>query len=159
MPIAPLTLRCPSTKGAVAGFDRGAPAAGEGERGYTLLERMSARPTFDINGLWGGYSGEGSKTIIPAWAAAKFSTRLVPDQDFQEIERLVQSRTSSRLRRRRCRIDVKVIHGGAPALTPLDHPGIDWPLVPSRLASASRRSSNARADRCPSSRRSRPSSA
>ena len=46
----------------------------DGEPGYTLLERLSARPTFDINGVWGGYTGEGSKTIIPAWAAAKFST-------------------------------------------------------------------------------------
>jgi acetylornithine deacetylase/succinyl-diaminopimelate desuccinylase-like protein len=95
------------------------PAAGEGERGYTLLERMSARPTFDINGLWGGYSGEGSKTIIPAWAAAKFSTRLVPDQDFQEIERLVVAHLKA-IAPPTVRIDVKVIHGGAPALTPLD---------------------------------------
>ena len=61
----------------------------EGEPGYTLLERLSARPTFDINGVWGGYRGDGSKTIIPAFAAAKLSTRLVPDQDHREIEELM----------------------------------------------------------------------
>ena len=61
----------------------------DGEPGYTLLERLSARPTFDINGVWGGYQGEGSKTIIPAFAAAKLSTRLVPDQDHREIEELM----------------------------------------------------------------------
>ncbi len=97
----------------------GVPEAGRGEHGYTLLERMSARPTFDVNGLWGGYSGEGSKTIIPAWAAAKFSTRLVPDQDFQEIERLVVAHLKS-IAPSTVSVDVKVIHGGAPALTALD---------------------------------------
>ncbi|MGH2402138.1 MAG: M20/M25/M40 family metallo-hydrolase, partial [Candidatus Limnocylindria bacterium] len=60
--------------------ESGVPAPMEGERGHTLLERLSARPTFDIHGIWGGYTGEGAKTIIPAWAAAKISTRLVPDQ-------------------------------------------------------------------------------
>ena len=57
-----------------------------GERGWTLVERLSGRPTFDINGIWGGYQGEGSKTIIPGWAAAKLSTRLVPNQDPRKIE-------------------------------------------------------------------------
>jgi acetylornithine deacetylase/succinyl-diaminopimelate desuccinylase-like protein len=101
----------------------GVPAAGSGEHGHTLLERMSARPTFDVNGLWGGYSGEGSKTIIPAWAAAKFSTRLVPDQDFQEIERLVVEHLKS-IAPSTVTIEVKVIHGGAPALTALDAPAV-----------------------------------
>jgi len=64
----------------------------DGEPGSTLLERLSARPTFDINGLWGGYSGEGSKTIIPAFAGAKISSRLVPDQDHREIEQLMELR-------------------------------------------------------------------
>ena len=94
-----------------------------GERGYTTLERLSARPTFDINGIWGGYSGEGSKTIIPAWAAAKFSTRLVPDQDFTEIERLTVAHLKA-IAPPTVRVGVRVIHGGAPALTPLDHPGV-----------------------------------
>jgi acetylornithine deacetylase/succinyl-diaminopimelate desuccinylase-like protein len=102
----------------------GIPGVDEGERGYTTLERLSARPTLDINGLWGGYQGEGSKTIIPAWAAAKFSTRLVPDQDFEEIERLTVQHVKA-LAPSNVRVDVRVIHGGAPALTPLDHPGVE----------------------------------
>ncbi|HEX2193499.1 MAG TPA: dipeptidase [Candidatus Limnocylindria bacterium] len=93
----------------------------EGEPGYTLLERLSARPTFDINGLWGGYSGEGSKTIIPAFAAAKLSTRLVPDQDHREIERLMVEHLN-RIAPPTVKVEVKVIHGGQPAITPLDHP-------------------------------------
>jgi len=99
------------------------PALWDGETGYTLVERLSARPTFDINGIWGGYSGEGAKTIIPAWAAAKFSTRLVPDQDFHEIERMVVEHLKS-VAPPEVRTEVRVIHGGAPALTSLDHPAV-----------------------------------
>jgi len=95
----------------------------EGERGHTLLERLSARPTFDINGIYGGYQGDGAKTIIPAWAAAKISTRLVPDQDHREIEAMVKEHLES-LAPSTVRVEVRVIHGGAPAVTPLDHPGI-----------------------------------
>lgn len=68
----------------------GAPAAW-GEPGYTLMERTVARPTLDVNGLIGGYTGDGSKTIIPSMAHAKVSMRLVPDQDPREIERLFRS--------------------------------------------------------------------
>ena len=57
-----------------------------GEKGFSTLERRWARPTFDINGLWSGYQGEGAKTVLPAKAGAKFSCRLVPDQDPHEIE-------------------------------------------------------------------------
>jgi acetylornithine deacetylase/succinyl-diaminopimelate desuccinylase-like protein len=95
----------------------------DGETGYTLLERLSARPTFDINGLWGGYSGEGSKTIIPAFAAAKFSTRLVPEQDHTEIEQLMIDHLR-RIAPPTVELELKVVHGGQPALTPLDHPGV-----------------------------------
>ena len=56
-----------------------------GESGYSTLERRWARPTFDVNGLWGGYQGEGAKTVIPADVGAKFSFRLVPDQDPEKI--------------------------------------------------------------------------
>jgi acetylornithine deacetylase/succinyl-diaminopimelate desuccinylase-like protein len=101
----------------------GVPEPMEGERGHTLLERLSARPTFDVNGLWGGYSGEGSKTIIPAWAAAKISTRLVPDQDYRTIEQAMRAHLEA-IAPPTVRIEVKIIHGGAPVITPLDHPGI-----------------------------------
>ncbi|HEX7068648.1 MAG TPA: dipeptidase [Candidatus Limnocylindria bacterium] len=103
--------------------ETGVPQPMQGEAGYTLRERLSARPTFDINGLWGGYSGEGSKTIIPAWAAAKISTRLVPDQDHRKIERQVVDHLKA-IAPPTVRVEVKVIHGGAPAVTPLDHPGV-----------------------------------
>ena len=101
----------------------GVPAAMEGEHGHSLLERLSARPTFDINGIWGGYTGDGAKTIIPAWAAAKISTRLVPDQDYREIERSMKAHLES-IAPPTVRLEVRIVHGGAPVLTPLDHPGI-----------------------------------
>jgi acetylornithine deacetylase/succinyl-diaminopimelate desuccinylase-like protein len=62
----------------------GVDAAG-GEEGYTTLQRRWARPSLDVNGIWGGYQGEGSKTVLPAEAGAKFSFRLVPDQDAEKI--------------------------------------------------------------------------
>ena len=95
----------------------------DGEPGYTLLERLSARPTFDIDGLWGGYSGEGSKTIIPAFAGAKISCRLVPDQDHREIEQLMIDHLQS-IAPPTVRVEVKVVQGGQPLITPLDHPGV-----------------------------------
>src|SRR5215203_5846150 len=65
-----------------------------GEPGFTLLECMGVRPTLDVNGIWGGFTGEGSKTIIPAHAHAKVSCRLVPDQDgdriFEQFRAFVQ---------------------------------------------------------------------
>jgi succinyl-diaminopimelate desuccinylase len=63
-----------------------------GEEGYTPLERRWARPTFDINGLWSGYQGEGAKTVLPATAGAKFSFRLVPNQDPKKITAALQWR-------------------------------------------------------------------
>jgi acetylornithine deacetylase/succinyl-diaminopimelate desuccinylase-like protein len=95
----------------------------DGEPGYTLFERLSARPTFDINGLWGGYSSEGSKTIIPAFAGAKISCRLVPDQDHHEIERLLVDHLQ-RIAPPTVRVEVDVIQGGQPLITPLDHPAV-----------------------------------
>ena len=103
--------------------ETGVPASMDGEPAYTLLERLSARPTFDINGIWGGYTGEGAKTIIPAWAAAKISTRLVPNQDYRTIERAMKAHLEA-IAPPTVRVEVRVIHGGAPAITPLDHPGI-----------------------------------
>jgi succinyl-diaminopimelate desuccinylase len=86
-----------------------------GERGYTSWERRSARPTLEINGLTSGYQGEGSKTIVPAWARAKLTFRLVPDQDPVRITRDIV-----RHLKRRCpstvRMEVKVMHGAEPFL-------------------------------------------
>jgi acetylornithine deacetylase/succinyl-diaminopimelate desuccinylase-like protein len=82
----------------------------EGERGYTTLERRWARPTFEINGITGGYQGPGTKTIVPAWAEAKITCRLVPDQNPEKIERLV-----SQYLKRICPPSVKLTiirHGG-----------------------------------------------
>jgi acetylornithine deacetylase/succinyl-diaminopimelate desuccinylase-like protein len=95
----------------------------EGERGYTLLERMSGRPTFDINGLYGGFSGDGSKTIIPAWAAAKISCRLVPDQDHHQIAAAMEEHLR-RIAPPTVKVTVTTIQGGNPLITPLDHPAL-----------------------------------
>jgi len=61
-----------------------------GEAGFTTVERLWTRPTFELNGIWGGYQGEGAKTVIPSKAFAKFSTRLVPNQDPHKIAKLVE---------------------------------------------------------------------
>jgi len=61
-----------------------------GEKGFTTVERLWIRPTFELNGIWGGYQGEGAKTVIPSKAYAKFSTRLVPNQEPHKIARLVE---------------------------------------------------------------------
>ncbi len=95
----------------------------DGDQQYTLLERLSARPTFDVNGLWGGYSGEGSKTIIPAFAGAKISSRLVPDQDHREIEQLMVDHLRA-IAPPTVRVEVRVVQGGQPVITPLDHPAL-----------------------------------
>lgn len=68
----------------------GAPALW-GEKGYLAAERVGARPTLDVNGIYAGFTGKGSKTVIPAWAMAKISMRLVPDQDAKEIKILLES--------------------------------------------------------------------
>jgi acetylornithine deacetylase/succinyl-diaminopimelate desuccinylase-like protein len=72
-------------------FERAVGAPGyTGEEGYTTIERLWIRPTFELNGVWGGYQGEGAKTVIPSKAYAKFSTRLVPDQNPAKIAKLVE---------------------------------------------------------------------
>jgi len=61
-----------------------------GEKGFTIVEQLWTRPTLELNGIWGGYTGEGAKTVIPSKAYAKFSTRIVPNQDPAKIAKLVE---------------------------------------------------------------------
>lgn len=92
-----------------------------GEKGYSTLERVWARPTLDCNGIAGGFQGEGSKTIIPSRASAKITCRLVPDQDPEEIARLVGSYLE-KVAPPGVRVKVVVSHGGRPYLAPTGHP-------------------------------------
>jgi acetylornithine deacetylase/succinyl-diaminopimelate desuccinylase-like protein len=94
-----------------------------GEVGYSPLERLWARPTLDVHGLWGGFSGEGAKTVIPARAGAKLSCRLVPDQDPDRIAALVAAHLE-RLAPPGVRVAVQGLHGGRPVVTPLEHPAL-----------------------------------
>jgi acetylornithine deacetylase/succinyl-diaminopimelate desuccinylase-like protein len=93
-----------------------------GESGYTTPERGSIRPTLDVNGIWGGYTGEGAKTVIASQAFAKISMRLVPNQDPQEITRLFQQHFE-KIAPVGVRVKVTPHHGGQPAVTPLDSIG------------------------------------
>ena len=86
-----------------------------GERGFTSLEQRSARPTLEINGLTSGYQGEGSKTIIPAWARAKITCRLVPDQTPQRIASLLR-RHLKKLCPPTVRLEIETGHGAQPYL-------------------------------------------
>jgi len=86
-----------------------------GERGYTSVEQRSARPTLEINGLTSGYQGEGSKTIIPAWARAKITTRLVPNQTPARIAKLVRQHLQ-KLCPPTVRLKVELGHGAEPYL-------------------------------------------
>jgi acetylornithine deacetylase/succinyl-diaminopimelate desuccinylase-like protein len=90
-----------------------------GEAKYSTLERASIRPTLDVNGIWGGYTGEGAKTVLPSKAYAKISMRLVPGQDSAEITKLFTKHFKSLAPP--C-VDVKVenFHGGEPVVTPTD---------------------------------------
>ena len=92
-----------------------------GESGYTTLERVWARPTFEVNGLLSGFTGEGAKTVIPAVAMAKVSMRLVPDQDPDKIAQAVRGLRRRRSRRRPSRSKVTRMHGGKPWMTDFDN--------------------------------------
>jgi acetylornithine deacetylase/succinyl-diaminopimelate desuccinylase-like protein len=98
--------------------ETGAPAP-FGEKGYTNLERMWARPTMDVNGLWSGYDGEGAKTIIPAKAGAKVSMRLVPNQDPKKIAELFK-RHVEKIAPPGVKVTVTEMHGAAAVLVPRD---------------------------------------
>jgi acetylornithine deacetylase/succinyl-diaminopimelate desuccinylase-like protein len=90
-----------------------------GEKGYNTLERVSIRPTLDVNGIWGGYIGEGAKTVLPSKAHAKISMRLVPNQDPDKITELFSKHFTS-IAPQGVTVKVKPHHGGEPALTPTD---------------------------------------
>lgn len=94
-----------------------------GEIGFTTLERVSARPTLDLNGIYGGYTGEGAKTIIPSKATAKISMRLVPDQKPEDIIKKVEDHLKE-LAPPTVKVEIKKLHGGNPVLVPLESKGI-----------------------------------
>jgi acetylornithine deacetylase/succinyl-diaminopimelate desuccinylase-like protein len=94
-----------------------------GEKGYTTLERVWARPTFEINGMWSGFTGEGAKTVLPAKAHAKVSMRLVPDQDPAKISRLFNKHIR-KLAPGTVTVEVQDMHGALPALAPIDSPAV-----------------------------------
>jgi acetylornithine deacetylase/succinyl-diaminopimelate desuccinylase-like protein len=90
-----------------------------GETGYTVLERTGIRPTLDVNGIWGGYIGEGAKTVLPSKAYAKISMRLVPNQTSDEITNLFRKHFES-IAPKGVKVIVKPHHGGEPVVTPTD---------------------------------------
>ncbi|AHJ96019.1 dipeptidase [Hymenobacter swuensis] len=90
-----------------------------GEQGYTTVERIGIRPTLDVNGIWGGYTGEGAKTVIASKAYAKISMRLVPNQTSEEITQLFQQHFE-RIAPSGVTVKVKPHHGGEPVVTPTD---------------------------------------
>jgi acetylornithine deacetylase/succinyl-diaminopimelate desuccinylase-like protein len=92
-----------------------------GETGYSTLERRSIRPTLDVNGIWGGFQGDGAKTVIPARAHAKVSTRLVAHQDPQDIFDKLEAYVAE-IAPPGVEVTVRELGLGRPSLTPIDHP-------------------------------------
>ncbi len=90
-----------------------------GETGYTTLERTGIRPTVELNGIWGGYIGEGSKTVLPSKAFAKISMRLVPNQGNEKITKLF-SDYFKKIAPKGVKVEVRPHHGGEPVVTPTD---------------------------------------
>jgi len=92
-----------------------------GEKGYTIVEQLWIRPTLELNGIWGGYLGEGAKTVIPSKAYAKISTRLVPDQDPAKIAKLVE-RHIRKILPKTVQCKFEVLSTGKPWVAPYTHP-------------------------------------
>lgn len=90
-----------------------------GEAGYSTIERTGIRPTLDVNGIWGGYIGEGSKTVLPSKAYAKISMRLVPNQNSDQITELF-TRHFEKIAPAGVKVKVTPHHGGNPYVTPVD---------------------------------------
>ncbi len=93
----------------------------KGEKGYTTTERTGIRPSFDICGIWGGYTGEGAKTVLPSKAYAKVSTRLVPNQQYSKIAELFTKHFEA-IAPDYVSVTVKPLHGGQGYVCPIDHP-------------------------------------
>ncbi len=98
----------------------GAPAL-DGEKGFTICERLWVRPTLELNGIWGGYLGEGAKTVIPSKVHAKISTRLVPNQDPAKIAKMVE-RQIRKLLPKSVYCKFEVLSMGKPWVAPYTHP-------------------------------------
>ncbi|MFN0157102.1 MAG: dipeptidase [Bacteroidota bacterium] len=94
-----------------------------GEKGFTTLERVWARPTLECNGIWGGFTGEGAKTVLPSKASAKISMRLVPNQSAAKAAKLFEKHIK-KISPKSVTVNVKYLHGGEPAITPIDSPGV-----------------------------------
>jgi len=94
-----------------------------GEKGFTTLERVWARPTLECNGIWGGFTGEGAKTVLPSKASAKISMRLVPNQKSEKMANLFVSHIR-KIAPKTVTVTVRNLHGGEPAITPIDSPGV-----------------------------------
>ena len=92
-----------------------------GEEGYLTTERTGIRPTFDICGIWGGYTGDGAKTVLPSKAFAKISTRLVPNQNHEKIAELFINYFKS-IAPKTVKVDVKYLHGGQGYVCPIEIP-------------------------------------
>ena len=90
-----------------------------GEKGYSTTERVSIRPTLDVNGIWGGYIGQGAKTVLPSKAYAKVSMRLVPNQSSEKITKLFENHFKS-IAPKYVKVKVTNLHGGEAAVTPTD---------------------------------------
>jgi len=93
-----------------------------GEKGYSTIERTGIRPTLDVNGIWGGYTGEGAKTVLPSKAFAKISMRLVPDQNSHDISKIFQQYFES-IAPASVKVKVTAHHGGEPVVVGIDSPG------------------------------------
>lgn len=93
-----------------------------GEKAYSVTERASIRPTLDVNGIWGGYIGEGAKTVLPASAFAKISMRLVPNQSSEEITRMFTEHFE-KIAPATVKVKVKPHHGGEAAVVSTQNPG------------------------------------
>jgi acetylornithine deacetylase/succinyl-diaminopimelate desuccinylase-like protein len=92
-----------------------------GEKGYTTIERTGIRPTLDVCGIWGGYTGEGSKTVLPSKACAKISMRLVPNQDSTKISKMFQKHFE-KIAPKSVKVKVTPCHGGEAYVSPIDMP-------------------------------------